>query len=64
MIQINICVEQKILTNTENRLVVAKGKQGGRGEDWEFGTRSLELADGNYYIDDEYITRSYYIAHV
>ena len=28
----------------ENRLVVAKEKQGGRGEDWEFGTRSLELA--------------------
>ena len=42
--------------------MVAKGKQGGRGEDWEFGTRSLELADGNYYIDDEYITRSYCIA--
>ena len=31
------------LTDIENRLVVAKGEEGGRGTDWEFGVGRCKL---------------------
>ena len=42
MTQINLCAKQK-QTHIENRLVVAKGKEGGREMDWEFGVSRCKL---------------------
>ena len=46
MTQMNLSIKQKD-SQTENRLVVAK-RERGLGGKW---IRSLELADGNYYIE-------------
>ena len=43
----NFLFARSRLTDIENRLVVAKGKAGGGGKDWEFG-----IVDANYYIEN------------
>ena len=42
MAQMNLSTKQK---RKEYRLVVAKGKRGGRGMDWEFGVSRCRLLD-------------------
>lgn len=46
MAYMNLSMKWNRLTDKQNRLLCAKGR--GDGE----GCRSLELADGNYYIKD------------
>ena len=44
MAQMNLPTKQKRLTDTENRLVVAKGNWGGGGKDWEPGISRCKLS--------------------
>ena len=39
----NLSTKQKQTTDIENRLVVAKGRGGGGGLDWEFGVSRYKL---------------------
>ena len=42
MAQMNLSTEKKI-TDLENRLVVAWGREGGSGSDWELGVNGCKL---------------------
>ena len=45
MTQMDLSIKRNRLTDTEKRLVTAKGKGAGGGIDWGFGS-----ADANYYV--------------